>query len=152
AWVIVPAKRGESPVAALCEYRRETSRWRTLRELPRPIVPILSQNSSGSSQGYVPGAALENSLIAACPEKVCFALSPIRRDDKVMALCFDRRLNLWDELPAIPALITDRSAISITWLDVSRDEVWLGTTAGLLRYRLREKQWQRFMPERMVYA
>ena len=151
AWAVVAVKHGEAYAAAVCELRRDANRWRVLRDTPRPIVTLLPQNT-GANLFYVPGEPLENALIAACPEKVCVALSPVRRNDRVFASCFDRRLSVWDEIPALPAAISDRTTLSITWLDVDRDGVWLGTTAGLLRYKLREKVWRRFLPDRMVYA
>ena len=151
SWSLVAVKHGETPATAVCELRRGSARWRVLRETPRPIVPILPQNS-GANMVYSPGAALENAVIAACPEKVCVALSPVRRDDRIFAYCYDRRLSVWDEIPSLPSAVADRTALSITWLDVDRDGIWLATTAGLLRYQLREKVWRRFLPDRMVYA
>ncbi len=151
AWAIVATRHGEAFGAAVCELKRGSGKWRVLRESPRPIVPALPPNS-GANASYLPGGPLENALVSACPEKLCIALSPIRREDHSFAYCFDRRLNVWDEIPALPAAIADRSTLSITWTDVDRDGIWLATTAGLLRYQLREKTWRRYLADRMVYA
>jgi hypothetical protein len=151
AWAIVASKHGDAPAASVCELKRGASQWRVLRETPRPIVPILPQYS-GTNAVYLPGAPLENALVSACPEKLCVALSPVRRGDRAIASCFDRRLNVWDEIPPLPAALADRTTLNITWLDVDRDGIWLATTGGLLRYQLREKTWRRYLPDRMVYA
>jgi hypothetical protein len=155
AWAITAAnatQRADASTASLCEYAPAAGRWRVLREMGRPIVAKV-QPGFGTPQPYAPGSPLENALVAACPEKLCVALSPVPRDDKPLVLCYDRRLAVWDEIRRPASLAGDpASTLSVTWMDVNRDEIWLATTAGLLRYRLREKVWQRYLPERMIYA
>ncbi len=151
AWAIVATRRNEAFAAEFCEFTRTTKRWRVLRAASRPIVPSVP-DSFGSHRQYGPGDPLENALVAACPEKVCYALSPIRRDDRTLVQCYDRRLNTWDEILCPPEFMSDRTSLSVAWIDVDRDGVWMATTAGLLRYRHRERQWHRYLPDRMVYG
>jgi len=151
AWSVVAAKHGEALTADLCEYNQTERRWHVLRSAPRPVTPTVVTNYMATNN-YVPGAALENCLVSACAEKACFAVSPLKSADHILALVYDRRLKLWDEIPALPEFTADPSTLSITWLNVDRDGVWVASTAGLLRYQFREKHWARYLRDRMVYA
>jgi len=151
AWAIVETRKGDSPMAALCELPHGSSHWRTARVTARPVVPM-AQSPNDPNAGYSLGAPLPTAFVSVCPEKLCVALGPIRNTDKAIAVCFDRRLNTWDDIPPPPGLFTARNILSITWLSVDRDGFWLATTSGMLRYLLREKTWRRLLPDRMIYA
>lgn len=146
AWCLTQTAKSGKFFVALCRFDRKREQWETLREVPRPF-PKTSMPTY-----YTVGIELDNNDIIIAPDYICIATSPVPRSADIMFYLFDKRQRRWSEVAWDPNLRADYPFLNVTLLDADRDNVWLGTNAGLLRYRVRERQWQRFLPDRMIWA
>ena len=150
SFCIQAIKDKETGVSAFCAFDRKTERWQSIKQVLHEQTP--KNQSNYSNQFYSPGSPTVNSLSAICAERACFAVSPVSRDVNTLAYVYDRRLKLWDEIPVDPSFRKDIPSISLFWQEVDRDGAWFGTNAGLLRWHFREKKWDVFLKNRMIYA
>lgn len=155
-WCLVPLPPGPPPPGAawlqrqsvaLCRLDRRANRWETRREV---AVPRLVSGRGGYSSSQNP---LDAAAIAIGPDLICFSLGGASSETETMLPAWDRRANRWADLPWETGLRADHPFIRIAFLQAHGDDLWLGTSIGLLRYRRRgEGRWQRYLPERSIYA
>lgn len=167
----------ETPGAvALCCWERRTGRWETLRR-----VALTPTFGSEPSWPFPRGPLAQPAAIVLSPDYVGFVLPrPTARvpgraaTDAAKAaadfalLLWNRRARRWRDVPWNSEMLDaaksvpsedDRwsqappPAIRFVWAETSAPHnLWLGTSAGLLRYNLPDRHWQRFLLGHAVCA
>lgn len=146
AWCLTQISKSGNFFVALCRFDKKKEQWETLREMPR------SSPKTSMPTYYTAGIELDRNDILIAPDYICVATSPVSRSADFVLYLFDKRQRRWSEVAWDPNLRADYPFLNVTLLDADRDSMWLGTNAGLLRYRLRERKWERFLPDRLIWA
>lgn len=177
--LLVPLPPDRAPGAlALCRWERRTNRWETLRRVAVP--PTFAPNWSGPffggplaqparivlSPNYVGWVLPRPAGLAPQQRRAVTGRAAALLPADGALLLWNRRAQRWRDVPwneevldAAAGTTTRRfdngvplPAIRFAWVESSRNNLWLGTSAGLLRYNIPDRHWQRFLPGHTVCA